>query len=132
MLLSLHTGFSFVRATVACASFERASYFENPSETIASRYLKLVSVLSFCPLGAVHLQIAVTKTSLRSRAIIPETRSRATTIVQSPHTYSIYKVFAQFRRQVRGLTVPTCQRYLFVCQSLLLRYARDLRNECNF
>ena len=33
-----------------------------------------------------HLQIAETKTSLRSRAIIPETRSRATTIVQSPHT----------------------------------------------
>ena len=35
---------------------------------------------------SVHLQIAVTKTSLRTRAIIPETRSRATTIVQSPHT----------------------------------------------
>ena len=35
---------------------------------------------------SVHLQIAVTKTSLRIRAIIPETRSRATTIIQSPHT----------------------------------------------
>ena len=35
---------------------------------------------------SVHLQIAETKTSLRTRAIIPERRSRATTIVQSPHT----------------------------------------------
>ena len=41
MLLSLHIGFSFVRAAVA---------FEPSSETVASKYLKLVTAPSFYPL----------------------------------------------------------------------------------
>ena len=39
---------------MACAILERTSGFETSSETIAPRYLKLFTVLSFClPLGAV-------------------------------------------------------------------------------
>ena len=37
MLLSLHIGFSFVRAAVACAILERTSDSEPLSETIAPR-----------------------------------------------------------------------------------------------
>ena len=55
MLLSLHIGFSFVRAAVACAILERTSGFQPSSETIASRYLKLVIVPSFCPLNSISL-----------------------------------------------------------------------------
>ena len=49
MLLSLQMGFSFVRAAVACAILERTSGLEPSSETTAPRYLKLVTVLNFCP-----------------------------------------------------------------------------------
>ena len=49
MLLSLQIDFSFVRAVVTCAILERISGLESSSETIAHRYLKLVTVLSFCP-----------------------------------------------------------------------------------
>ena len=49
MLLSLQMGFSFVRATVACAILERTSDLEPSSETTAPRYLKLVTVPNFCP-----------------------------------------------------------------------------------
>ena len=39
ILLSLQMGFSFVRATVACAILKRLSGLELSSETTASRYL---------------------------------------------------------------------------------------------
>ena len=48
MLLSLQIGFSFVRAAVACALFERISGLEAASETTALSYMKLVTVDSFC------------------------------------------------------------------------------------
>ena len=48
MLLYLQIGFSFVRAAVACAILERTSGFETSTETIAPRYLKLVTLPSFC------------------------------------------------------------------------------------
>ena len=51
MLLSPHTGFSFVRAAVTC----EISGFEPSSETIDPRYLKLVTVQSFCPLTLISL-----------------------------------------------------------------------------
>ena len=50
VILSFHIGFSFVRATVACSILRRTSGFELSSETIAPRYLKLVTIPSFCPL----------------------------------------------------------------------------------
>ena len=49
ILLFLQMGFSFVRAAVACAILERISDLEPSSETMAPRYLKLVTVPSFCP-----------------------------------------------------------------------------------
>ena len=57
MLLSHNIGFSFVRAAVACAILERTAGFEPSSETIAPRYLKLVTVPSFCPLMLTSLSI---------------------------------------------------------------------------
>ena len=47
-LLFLQMGFSFVRASVACDILERISGLEPSSETTAPRYLKLVTVPSFC------------------------------------------------------------------------------------
>ena len=57
ILLSLHIGFSFVRPAVAYAIPERTSDFEPSSETIAPRYLKLVTIPSFCPLTLISLWI---------------------------------------------------------------------------
>ena len=48
IVLSHQIGFSFVRAALACAILERISGFEPLSETTAPRYLKLVTVPSFC------------------------------------------------------------------------------------
>ena len=55
MLLSLQMGFSFVRAAVACAILERTPGFKPSSETTAPRYLKLVTVLNFCPFTFIFL-----------------------------------------------------------------------------
>ena len=55
MLLSLQMGFSFVRAAVACAILERTFGLEPSSETTAPRYLKLVTVPSFCPFTFISL-----------------------------------------------------------------------------
>ena len=49
MLLSLQIGASFARAAMACAILERISGFESSSERTALRYLKLLTVSSFCP-----------------------------------------------------------------------------------
>ena len=55
MLLSLHISLGFVRNAVACAILERASGYEPASESVAPRYLKLVTVRSFCPLTLISL-----------------------------------------------------------------------------
>ena len=47
--LSLQTGFSLVNAAVACAILESISGLEPSSVITETRYLKLVTVLSFCP-----------------------------------------------------------------------------------
>ena len=57
--LSLHIGFSFVRAVVVCTILESTSGFQSSSETIAPRYLKLVTIPSFCPLIMISLWISV-------------------------------------------------------------------------
>ena len=49
-LLSRQMGFSFLRAAVACAIFERTSGLESSPETTAPRYLKLVTVPNDCSL----------------------------------------------------------------------------------
>ena len=48
MLLSVKIGFSFVRAAVVCAVLKRISGFVLPSDKIAPKYLKLLTVLNFC------------------------------------------------------------------------------------
>ena len=54
-MLSLQMGFSFVRAAVACAILERTSGLKLSSETTTPRYLKLVTVPSFCPFTFISL-----------------------------------------------------------------------------
>ena len=48
--LSFKTGFSLVNAAVVCAILESISGLEPSSVMTKPRYLKLVSVSSFCPL----------------------------------------------------------------------------------
>ena len=54
-LLFVQMGCSFVRAVVACAILERISGLEPSSETTAPRYLKLVTLLNFCPFTFISL-----------------------------------------------------------------------------
>ena len=49
MLLSFKTDFNFVNAAVVCAILESTSGLEPSSDTTEPRYLKLVTVSSFCP-----------------------------------------------------------------------------------
>ena len=49
ILLSIQTGFRLVNAAVACAILESISGLEPSSVIIEPRYLKLVTVSSFCP-----------------------------------------------------------------------------------
>ena len=49
ILLSLHMGFSFVRAAVPCATLKRTSGLAPSSETTAPRYFNLVTVSNFYP-----------------------------------------------------------------------------------
>ena len=50
ILLSIQTGFNFVNAAVVCAILESISGLEPSSVILEPRYLKLVTVSSFCPL----------------------------------------------------------------------------------
>ena len=49
ILLSFQTGFILVNAAVVCAMLENISGLELSSVITEPRYLKLVTVLSFCP-----------------------------------------------------------------------------------
>ena len=49
ILLSIQTGFSRVNAAVVCAILESISGLEPSSIITESRYVKLVTVSSFCP-----------------------------------------------------------------------------------
>ena len=49
ILLSFQAGFSLLNATVVCAILESISGLEPSSLTTEPRYLKLVTVSSFCP-----------------------------------------------------------------------------------
>ena len=50
ILLSIKTGFSLVNAAVVCAILESISGLEPSSVITEPRYLKRVTVSSFCPL----------------------------------------------------------------------------------
>ena len=49
ILVSIQTGFSLVNAAVACAILESISGLEPSSIITEPKYLKLVTVSSFCP-----------------------------------------------------------------------------------
>ena len=49
ILLSIQTGFSLVNAAVACVVLESISGLDPSSVITEPRYLKLVTVSSFCP-----------------------------------------------------------------------------------
>ena len=50
LLMSTQTGFNLVNAAVVCAILKSISGLEPSSVIIEPRYLKLVTVSSFCPL----------------------------------------------------------------------------------
>ena len=50
ILLSIQTGFNLVNAAVVCAILESITGLEPSSVITEPRYLKLVTVSSFCPL----------------------------------------------------------------------------------
>ena len=72
ILLSFQTGFSLVKAAVACAILESASGLEPSSDITEPRYLKLVTVSSFCPfiLISVLTPLVLFLTSLVFSALI--------------------------------------------------------------
>ncbi len=55
ILLSIQTGFSLDNAAVACAILESISGLEPSSVIIEPRYLKLVTISSFCPFTLIYV-----------------------------------------------------------------------------
>ena len=55
LLRSFQTGFNFVNAAVDCAILESISGLEPSSLITEPRYLKLVTVSSFCPLALISV-----------------------------------------------------------------------------
>ena len=72
ILLSIQIGFSLVNAAVVYAILESISGLEPPSVTTQPRYLKLVTVSSFCPfiLISVLMPLVVFVISLVFSALI--------------------------------------------------------------
>ena len=58
ILLSIQTGFSLVNAAVVCAILESISGLEPSSIITEPRYLKLVTVSSFCPFTLISVLMA--------------------------------------------------------------------------
>ena len=56
ILLSILIGFSLVNAAVACAILQSNSGLEPSSVITEPTYLKLVTVLSFCPFTLFHFR----------------------------------------------------------------------------
>ena len=55
ILLSLKTGFNLVNAAVVCAILENISGLEPSLVITEPRYLKLVTVSSFCPFTLIYV-----------------------------------------------------------------------------
>ena len=67
LLLSIQTGFSLVNAAIVCAILESISGLEPSSVITESRYLKLVTVSSFCPFTLISvLQLGLLGTDLQA------------------------------------------------------------------
>ena len=59
VLLSFQTGFNLVNAAVVCAILESISGYESSSVITEPRYLKLVTVSSFCPFILISVFISL-------------------------------------------------------------------------
>ena len=59
IVLSFRTGFTLVKAAVVCAFLERISGLEPSSVISEPRYLKLVTVSSFCPLTLTYVLMSL-------------------------------------------------------------------------
>ena len=72
ILLSFQTGFNLVNAAVVCDIFESISGLEPSSAITEPRYLKLVTVSSFCqfPLNTVLMPLVLFVISLVFSALI--------------------------------------------------------------
>ena len=99
MLLSLQIDFSFVRAEMVCAVLERISGFEPVSETTAPRYLKLVTVPSFCPYTLISLWMLLALFVIRlvftaqiSILYFVQVLSRVSSVVSSSCSSCIYVI----------------------------------------
>ena len=55
ILLSFQTGFNLVNAAVVCAVLDSISGLEPTSVLTEPRYLKLVTVSSFCPFTLIYV-----------------------------------------------------------------------------
>ena len=99
-MLSLQMGFSFVRAAVASAIIERTSGLELSSETTTPRYLKLVTVPSFCPFTFISLWMPL--------ALLSTVRS-------SRHSSSSYTLCRFCRDILLGRLAPACPQLEHLC-----------------
>ena len=123
ILLSVEMGFSFVRAAVACAVLEKISGLEPSSETTALKYLKLVTVPSFCSFTFISLNAIVI--SLVFSALI--------SIVHLVHVLSRLSIRASRScRLPPMLTFPSCSSRAPDMISLRKKLSRigDRRHPC--
>ena len=102
ILLSFPTGFNLVNAAVACAILESISGVEPPSVISEPRYLKFVTVSSFCPftLISVLMPLVLFVTSLVVLALISmpqavEALSRRSTTFTSSSALAAFDVISK-------------------------------------
>ena len=70
ILLPFQTGFNFVNAAVVCAILESISGLEPSSVITEPRYLKLVTVSSFCPFTLISVEAAVQSLKKGTSAVV--------------------------------------------------------------
>ena len=144
ILLSLHMGFSLVRAAVAYAILERISGLEPSPETTAPRYLKLVTVPSFCPFTFVSLWmllglliIRLVFSALISILYLVQVLSRLSTRASSSCSSSIRASMSLANRRLviflpPMLTFPSCSSRASGMNHLrkMLKRLGDRRHPC--
>ena len=144
MLLSLQMGFSFVRAAVACSILERTSGLEPLSETTAPRYLKLVTVPSFCPFTFISLWmplalfvISLVFSALISILYLVQVLSRLSTRASSSCSSSARASMSSANRRLviflpPTLTFPSCSSRAsdMIRSRKMLKRVGDRRHPC--
>ena len=144
MLLSLQMGFSLVRAAVACSSLERISGLEPSSETTAPRYLKLVTLPSFCPFTFISLWmplalfvISLVFSALISILYLVQVLSRLSTRASSSCSSSARACIPLANRRVvifllPMLTFRSCSSWAsdMICLRKMLKRVGERRYPC--